>query len=1063
MATWRSSFICSLALALPATADTFYVNGAAGNDAWDGRCEVWNGQTCGPKKTIQAGINAAADGDELLVASGTYSGPGNRDLMIAGAAIAVRGVGGAQACVIDCELAGRGFRFDAIEGADLILEGFTITNGLADSGGGIYCTAAGPLIRDCRIIGNDATFRGGGIMCEGGAPTLLNCVIESNTVLYDGHDGGGLMAESSNITVQDCTIRFNAAAAGIRGDGGGIYIYRGSPAIRNCLISENRSDYAGGGAYLRLLGSASVVENCVISANVAGTGGGGLWLMDGGPTIRACDVRDNRALTADGGGIKCDASSRIENCVVSGNIAYLGSGGGINVYLRNPIIVNCTIIGNQSLYGAGGLHVERTSGSMTNSIAWNNPPASIRVNNQPFAVTYCLSDGVPSGNGNLDVDPGFSFPDEPYPLPGSNCVDAGTNSPPGGLPQTDREGVARPLDGNGDGQSVADIGAFELNAVRPRIAAAARRVELRALLGDSAGAHAELALRNAGGDTLRWQISSDCSWLTPEPASGESTDEIDVVELLADTQMLPAGLHPCEVRIHDPAAVNAPRVVQMTVRVYRERLVPSQHATIQEAIDESDEGDVILLDDGVYRGAGNTSLDFGGKDLILRSLNGPAACIIDCEGAGRAVIFQSYETTRSLISGMTFTNGNHPEGGAMKILRSAPRIEDCIFSNCSSTSGGGALSVSQASPTIDRCEFTGNRAPTGDGGALHITRGWGRVSNCTFTNNEGRGGGAITAGVGRPTIEHCLVSGNRTPLIADGGGVQLASSTATLSDCVIEFNVARGYGGGVSVYGEGESHIQRCIIRGNQADQEGGGVAGNGALRIIDSMIVDNVANEWDSRGGGLSFSRDGRVDSCTIADNVANGSQSTGGGVYVAGVEVLVGNSIFWGNRSTDGDQVFNAGQMAVRASDVEGGYAAVRGGGILTWEGNIDANPRFVNAAEADYHLSPDSPCRDSGEARECLPQRADIDGEPRIMGGRVDRGADEVVAPAGYLAGDVNCDCSLDAFDIDAFIVALIDPASYPPRFPTCDISSADIDGSGRVDAFDIEPFVQILIGP
>jgi hypothetical protein len=61
-----------------------------------------------------------------------------------------------------------------------------------------------------------------------------------------------------------------------------------------------------------------------------------------------------------------------------------------------------------------------------------------------------------------------------------------------------------------------------------------------------------------------------------------------------------------------------------------------------------------------------------------------------------------------------------------------------------------------------------------------------------------------------------------------------------------------------------------------------------------------------------------------------------------------------------------------------------------------------------------------------------------------------------------GDLNCDGALDAFDIEAFIAALLDPVGYANQYPDCDINRADINGDQAIDAFDIEPFVTLLIG-
>jgi murein tripeptide amidase MpaA len=64
--------------------------------------------------------------------------------------------------------------------------------------------------------------------------------------------------------------------------------------------------------------------------------------------------------------------------------------------------------------------------------------------------------------------------------------------------------------------------------------------------------------------------------------------------------------------------------------------------------------------------------------------------------------------------------------------------------------------------------------------------------------------------------------------------------------------------------------------------------------------------------------------------------------------------------------------------------------------------------------------------------------------------------------YQPGDLNCDGSINAFDIDPFTLALTDPAGYAAAYPNCDIDLADINADGQVNAFDIDPFVDLLTG-
>ncbi len=99
----------------------------------------WDG--AGDFTTIQAGINAAADGDEVVVADGTYKGSGNRDITFGGnPAITVRSENGPDNCIIDCEGSRRdehrGFCF-CYKASAMTVDGFTIINAWSIGGSAI--------------------------------------------------------------------------------------------------------------------------------------------------------------------------------------------------------------------------------------------------------------------------------------------------------------------------------------------------------------------------------------------------------------------------------------------------------------------------------------------------------------------------------------------------------------------------------------------------------------------------------------------------------------------------------------------------------------------------------------------------------------------------------------------------------------------------------------------------------------------------------------------------------------------------------------------------------------
>lgn len=127
----------------------------------------------------------------------------------------------------------------------------------------------------------------------------------------------------------------------------------------------------------------------------------------------------------------------------------------------------------------------------------------------------------------------------------------------------------------------------------------------------------------------------------------------------------------------------------------------------------------------------------------------------------------------------------------------------------------------------------------------------------------------------------------------------------------------------------------------------------------------------------------------------------------------------------------------------------------------GNIDANPLFVDHDNNDFHLLPGSPCINSATPNRCPAAWLDMDGETRTMGGRLDMGVDEFTdVPTVPVIGDINCDCEVNALDIEAFIAALFEPWNYSTRYPHCDINLADFNGNGWIDGGDIEGFINLL---
>jgi len=345
---------------------TIYVDGSAGDDTWNGLCEEWDGGTCGPKATIQAGIDASQPGDEVVIADGRYVGVGNKDLDFGGRAIVVRSAGGvATRCVIDCEHAGRACHFHSGEDGGAVLRDLTIRSAGTDAGS-VYCQGASPTLINCTIMDGLATD-GAGIYCdEHASPTLMGCTIAGNTA---GRGGGVGCAQNSNPTLTKCIIRDNVGSYG-----GGVVCAQGSsPTLTNCIIRDNVAAY-GAGLWC-IENSCPTLMNCTISGNRYSDFGAGLECDSSDPLLINCVISDNRA-DYGGGGVNCrNASPTLINCTIANNVGGWNGGGVCSRYGSSPTLTRCTIIGNTSHGCGGGVFCDDASATLTSCLIGDNGAA----------------------------------------------------------------------------------------------------------------------------------------------------------------------------------------------------------------------------------------------------------------------------------------------------------------------------------------------------------------------------------------------------------------------------------------------------------------------------------------------------------------------------------------------------------------------------------------------------------------------------------------------------------------------------------------------------------------
>ncbi len=406
--------------------------------------------------TIQAAINAASNGDTVLVADGTYTGPSDVDLDFKGKAITVTSVNGAGSTIINCNGSSstphRAFNFHSGETSSAIVSGFTIENGYAPidasnnyNGGAITITNGSPIIANCVFTSNTATSNGGAIYFGSSSnESLTTCTFTSNAASSSG--GAVYDASTSNIlTVANCTFTSNTAN---NGNGGAVNC--GSVTFAGCSFTSNSA--SGGGGISTSSGSVSLTQ-CSINQNHA-SGGGGINASNSTLTMSVCTINGNTA-TGSGGAfvLTSGSNSNITNCLIVGNRAdYYGGAGYITS--SSPTFVNCTITANTVTYYYGGAFYIYGSPTFTNCILYRDTAQTgneIYLNGGTPAVTYCDIQGGYTGTGNTDADPTFvrnpnlsaSPPDfgDLHLQSLSPLIQAGTAS---GAPATDFDGNTRP-------------------------------------------------------------------------------------------------------------------------------------------------------------------------------------------------------------------------------------------------------------------------------------------------------------------------------------------------------------------------------------------------------------------------------------------------------------------------------------------------------------------------------------------------------------------------------------------------------------------------------------------
>ena len=447
--------------------------------------------------------------------------------------------------------------------------------------------------------------------------------------------------------------------------------------------------------------------------------------------------------------------------------------------------------------------------------------------------------------------------------------------------------------------------------------------------------------------------------------------------------------------------------------------VPADVPTISGAISIAVDGDQIIVSPGTW----NEAIDLAGKEIVIRSQDGPVVTIISGTLDNPVVRINSGETELTVLDGFTIRGGGGillngvRKGGGIYINDASPRITNCIIEENQATVGAG-IAIDGGNPSTLVLEQVVVRMNTAldSGGGLALTGSSTGISmtECTLEQNHANiVAGGLYCEASSIELQSCLILDNTSDLL--GGGIWLYSqSEAVFQDCEIAGNTTVVTGGGLIVSDLSRVTLDHCLVRNNIGGTSGGGMlidsGDSGETQVLRFCVF--YGNSAMSSGANLGVSVnqvDIYLERCTFGPPAANSPLNIT--INNNNPEVVEINSCIVVGGSLQAIQA-QPGSTVAFYSCIEG----LANSGV-TPIACIDEDPLFIDPAAGNLALGAGSGCIDSGNP--ALP--ADADGSPADMGAL---GPDGV----GYFRrGDADASSTANLADAVQILAMLFIPGS------------------------------------